>query len=1006
MSKSLVITLTCLFFCWQLISFDSQAQGVLDTNPASVKWRQMKTPGFKIIYPEGFEDDANDMANTLESIREPETKTMGKNLPKRIPIVLQTQNSISNGFVSLAPRRSEFYTLPPQNYNFIGSNKWLDLLAVHEYRHIAQFNRSRTGITKFFAFLFGGNTQAGVAFMAAPRWFWEGDATLIETAATKSGRGRIPEWDRVFRSNLIDGKRFNYHKQHLRSFKDFVPDHYRLGYYLTGHIRKRTKNPEIFHEISGSAFQLPIIPFTFSNAMKKHSGKNLIENYEGMMDDLQKQWNEEISKVPLTAFSVHNQRTDKTFTDYAYPQVLEDGSVVAFKSGLSDVGQLVRFDGEGNEEKTFISGIMNNTGMLSSTQFKVYWNEYEFDPRWRIKTYSVIKSYDFESKEIKRITKKSRYAGAGISPDGYQLVTVLNTEENENYLVILDAMSGNELKRISTDAKAEYAMPTWSSDGEYIVALKITEEGKSVIRINVEQDEEQTLIPVSSENIGNPILIDSYLLYSSPFNGIDNIYVLDLESGERFQITTSKFGAYSPTLSHDRSELLYADHTVNGLNIVKTPFSKSLWIPIRDVIDQNIHFIDEIVEQEQLEDVLESKPSEKYDSKKYSRLGHMFNIHSWGPFLDADINALQFGVFSKDVLSTTRTSLNYTYDVTEETGFASASISYQGWYPIVEVNYEFGSRRTSSYKWEENTIRTGLRLPLLLTKSKLITNLSISNYVGLRDISKFRRTGSDLGREFFGEVNLVDENDNVVDTISVFRVDAAELDDGQLVFNDFSISYSSLQKITTRNLQSKWGYFLVFQQLNAIGGDFDGRTTGLRGGAFLPSPINLFKPTIFKNHSLNFRFGFQQRQLVEDVNTYAFRNVIFKPRGYSYPSEQSFSSILSNYEFPLLYPDIALGPFLNIKRIRANLFFDFGTETVNRLLFTAEQFNNFQPNDLIDNEIVNSIYTSYGAELTVDFNLFRFPIDIAAGVRVVNTQSNVWNDGGLAVELLFAGVNF
>ena len=363
---------------------------------------------------------------------------MGNDLPRRIPIVLQNQNAISNGFVSLTPRRSEFYTLPPQNYNFIGSNKWLDLLAVHEYRHVVQFNKSRTGLTKLFYYLFGGGTQAGLAFMAAPRWFWEGDATLIETAATKSGRGRIPEWDRVFRANLLDGKRFNYHKQHLRSFKDNVPDHYRLGYYLIGHIRKRTKNAHIFDDITESAFRSPIIPFTFSNALKKHTDMNLVQNYENMMDSMQKQWQAEVDKASLSPFSTFNERSEEVFTDYTYPQVLEDGSIVAFKSGLSDVGQLVRFDEAGKEQKAFITGIMNNTGMLSCTQFKVYWNEYEFDPRWRVKTYSVIKSYDFESGEVKRITKRSRYEGAGISPDGYKLVTVHNTTDNENYLVILD----------------------------------------------------------------------------------------------------------------------------------------------------------------------------------------------------------------------------------------------------------------------------------------------------------------------------------------------------------------------------------------------------------------------------------------------------------------------------------------------------------------------------------------------------------------------------------------
>jgi hypothetical protein len=161
-----------LFVLFAVINKHMLAQEVLSNNPASTKWKQIKTPGFKVIFPEGFEQSANEVANTLEHIREPETNTMGKKTPKRISIILQRNNAVSNGFVTLGPRRSEFYTMPPQDYNFAGTNKWLNLLAIHEYRHIVQFQRSKTGLNKIFSVLFGENTQAGMAFVAAPRWFW------------------------------------------------------------------------------------------------------------------------------------------------------------------------------------------------------------------------------------------------------------------------------------------------------------------------------------------------------------------------------------------------------------------------------------------------------------------------------------------------------------------------------------------------------------------------------------------------------------------------------------------------------------------------------------------------------------------------------------------------------------------------------------------------------------------------------------------------------------------
>jgi hypothetical protein len=204
-------------FLFFLCSIQVYAQEVLENNPPSLKWYQIKAPHFKVIYPEGFEQQAQRVTNTLEHIYEPEAKSLGVR-PRKISVVLQNQSSISNGFVTMIPRRSEFYTMPPQDYNFGGTNDWLDQLATHEYRHIVQFQRSITGFNKALYYLFGPATLTAMAITAVPQWFWEGDAVATETAFTHSGRGRIPNFGLLMRSNLQEGSVFNYHKQYLRSY--------------------------------------------------------------------------------------------------------------------------------------------------------------------------------------------------------------------------------------------------------------------------------------------------------------------------------------------------------------------------------------------------------------------------------------------------------------------------------------------------------------------------------------------------------------------------------------------------------------------------------------------------------------------------------------------------------------------------------------------------------------------------------------------------------------------
>src|SRR5687768_17384184 len=75
-------------------------------NPPGIKWSQIHTKNFQIIYPTSFESEAQRMANTLQSIINKVSRSLKKE-PRKISIILQNQGTVSNGFVQLAPRRSE-----------------------------------------------------------------------------------------------------------------------------------------------------------------------------------------------------------------------------------------------------------------------------------------------------------------------------------------------------------------------------------------------------------------------------------------------------------------------------------------------------------------------------------------------------------------------------------------------------------------------------------------------------------------------------------------------------------------------------------------------------------------------------------------------------------------------------------------------------------------------------------------------------------------------------------
>ncbi len=973
----------------------AQESTVNENNPPSVKWYQINTPHFRVLYPHGFETQAQRMANTLEHIREPESKTMGAT-PRKISVILQNQSSVSNGFVSITPRRSEFYAMPSQNYNFLGNNDWLNLLATHEYRHMAQFQHATRGFNRLAYYVFGANVLAGMSYMAAPQWFWEGDAVATETAFTPSGRGRMPNFEMLFRTNLLEGRIFNYHKQYLRSYKHNIPDHYVLGYQMVSYLRKKSKNPEIFENVTRRSWSVPFIPFAFSNALKKESGLYVTGLYREMAAQLKKDWQAQIDTLKLTSFETVNNRRSKAYTDYMYPQLLEDGSLLVQKSGIGDIETLTRID-NGMEQKIFVQGPLNNTGMLSAARSRVVWNEYRFDPRWRVRNYSAIVGYDVTTKTNKVIAPRGRYAAAALSPDGVKVATIETTEEYQTRLTVLDYDSGKVLVTFPNPNNDFISMPRWSSDNVHIIALKTNQWGKAISQFNTHTGESVDLTDFSEENYGYPVPLGKYILYNSPASGIDNIYALDSETKIRYQVTCSKYGAYNPTVSADGTTIFYNDQSANGLDVVKINFDPGSWTEWTPR-PQPAYTFSHLVDQEGHPHLLTGIPQEQYKTKRYSRLKGIVNPYSWGGYFTNNLSQANFGITSRDLLSTTTINLGYDYDLQERNGAWVAGVSYQGLFPIIEGQVFKGNRtletgvfgRDVKFSWSETGFQGGLRVPLLLTRSKYRTQLEISNNIGVTNVSAFSNEVSENGNLISrGTGRLVPAND------SLFFGFNDRVPNGRLLYNQFIFSFSSALKQSVRDFNPKFGQFLTFENYGTpYGGNLTGRLTAIRAAMYFPG--------LLKHHSFYFRAGYQTSFNSTDQNVYQFRNRIFKPRGYAYPRDNEFVMFSANYGLPLIYPDIALGPFLNVQRVKANVFFDIGSGK-GRNYFYQPLPNNTTRVYFSD---AGANYLSLGAEMTFDINIMRLLPQFELGFRATYLTANRFNNSGMVVEFLIGNIPF
>ena len=197
----------------------------------SLRWKQIKTDDFQIIYPDFFEENAQKAASIF-SLLYHHANTLQLH-PKKISIIMHADGGVSNGNVALAPRKSELYTMPSQD----PTDDWLEHLCVHEFRHVVQLDKVNQGLTKDLYYLFGEIFPIAVVGVYVPMWFMEGDAVCFETAVGHLGRGRSPEFLNEMKAQILEKGIYNYSKAVLGSNKDFVPNRYTMGYFMTANSR-------------------------------------------------------------------------------------------------------------------------------------------------------------------------------------------------------------------------------------------------------------------------------------------------------------------------------------------------------------------------------------------------------------------------------------------------------------------------------------------------------------------------------------------------------------------------------------------------------------------------------------------------------------------------------------------------------------------------------------------------------------------------------------------------
>ena len=954
--------LSFLLFLLLWPAFDAASQFyTAGQGPASIRWKQIETENFRVIYPSDYEEQAAYVADVLEFSYRHASASLGHR-PVKVPVILHNQTVISNGFVSWAPRRIEMFSNPPQNND---THDWLDRLAVHEFRHVVQIDKLNQGLTRVLSTLLGEQGTGIVLGLYFPLWLLEGDAVAVETALTNSGRGRIPAFEQGLRAQIMKKGPYSFDKAVFGSFKDHVPNHYELGYQLVASART-SYGAGIWDKVVDNIARRPHSITPLSSGLRKHAGVNKVEHYEQTFEMLDSAWRTQEQQYAYTPYELVNP-SNKSFTSYTQLSFADDTTLIALKTGLDEIPQLVALDLKGNEKRLFYPGFYNSLA-FSAGAGKVVWSEVRPDPRWQHRNWSEIHAFDINTGKRERITRNTRFFAPATSPNGQYIAVAEVSPRNEYALVIIDAKTGEEKYRLPTPENKFIMTPSWNKDNRTLVILLQDSEGKSITLADILSGEFETVFHSGHVDMSTPVFKNvNEILFSGAFSGINKIYQLDLRSGKVEQVVVSRFGAAYPASSPNGEKLFWSDYSADGYKVAMRRDVPGNGLSLEKVENHSVKFYETLARQEEAVVSRENIPRRDHEPRKYSRLVNLINVHSWGPFaLDVDNMEGNPGasLFSQNALSTSFTSIGYEYDLNDELGKFFLNYSYYGWYPVVDITAETGKRRSYyrtqqdgeliPFLWRENSLKAGLSLPLSFRRYQYFYGINPSMRTGLIGVRS-----TDDTPDFFQKNDMHTMEYRLV----VYRQ----------------------RRAVAKDLRPRWAQIadINFRHTPFGGGDM---------GSVFSARITGFFPGLFRHHSIRLSAAFQEHVAgtpEEQTINYRFPNLISYPRGITGRYDDQLLTFSADYALPLFYPDWSLPPILYLRRVSANFFADHAVAEFMVIPEEGDPFNN--------RERLNTM----GVDLTGNMHLFRFfnPLDL--GLRTIYRAE----DEQIVFQLLF-GISF
>lgn len=865
------------FFLAQFFFYISYAQE-FGGNPGSVKWMQVNKPAARVIFPKGLDSIATDVANITQYLSEHTQNSIGTK-QRKINIVLQSGTTISNGYVALGPYRSEFYLTPAQNNFSLGSIPWHKQLALHEYRHVQQVNNFNVGLSQVVGAIFGEQARDLANSLSVPNWFFEGDAVYNETNTSEQGRGRLAYFFNDYRSLWVAGKNYSWMKLRNGSLRDYVPDHYPLGYMLVAYGREKY-GEAFWKNVTHDAAYFKGLFYPMQKAIQKYSGKSFGSFRSDALDYF---------KQTVGDDKALNIQSKHFIGDDEFPQLTEDGAIIYVHSSYKEIPSFMI------RRENFLTRLrvrdISIDQQYSYRNHRLLYAAYRPHERWGWENYSEIRLINTYTGEQKTVTRRSKYFAPDISDDGKTIVAVDVQPGGKSTLHLLDD-EGKLLRALPNEEKFFYTYPKFVGENQLVSAIRKPNGEMILALLNSTSGRIEHDWQFGYNVISFPFVDKDTVYISASFNGKDELLAVTLSDRKIFRVTVPQqqgIGVYQ--FSSSGENIAWTEFTAYGYRMRRNRKQNLVWkeLDAKEYIgtaeamaaETGIHF-----GRNKDADLLRDVPNSSITATKYPKSFRLLNFHSLRPLVDDP--DYTFSLVSENVLNTMYTEAFFNYNRNEQSKQLGANVIYGGWYPQISAGYSYtfdrrGTYKSNLYYFDQSELRAGMNVPLNFANRKHYTRLNVgSDYIINQPTIKgiYKDT---LGNRGYSYIN------------------------GYITFSHQS--QQARQHIYPRFAQS-----LVLNYRNAI--------TRYEGKRFSANS-SLYFPGFARTNNIVLNLAYSGRGKTDRVN---FSNNFPFSRGYTAVHLYRMYKFAANYHLPLFYPDAGVGNIVYFLRVRANVFYDY-TET-------------------------------------------------------------------------------